>query len=385
MAQRLPPLAALQAFETAARCMSFTKASEKLYVTKSAISHQIKTLEDYLGVKLFDRSARRLVLTQAGKACFPTLKEGFDRLAVAVDRINELETRDVLKISVSSSLAGKWLVPRLGQFEMLYPDIDVHVCAPIDVANLMREEVDIAIRYGPSQYPGLRVDQLWRESVLPVCSPCLLSGVRALRVPHDLRWHRLIHVDGVEYDDTYPDWASWLDAAGLSDIDPSRGLRFSLLSLAIQAAAECRGVALVGSVLVEDDLATGRLVKPLDFDYPDFRHAHCIVTTEAAAKLSRVQVFRDWLLEQAAVRGERTKATPSIPQPNSPVVGRVGENPIKSNGAKGGENKKGNSGKVEEIQQRTAPPSLRRRRHSSRLDRREPATDSRRRCNGQGV
>ncbi|MFQ5545550.1 MAG: transcriptional regulator GcvA [Acidiferrobacterales bacterium] len=361
MARRLPPLGALQAFEAAGRYMSFTKAADNLYVTKSAISHQIKTLEDYLGVKLFHRSARQLALTQAGEACFPTLKEGFDRLAVALDRVNELETRDVLKISVSPSFAAKWLVPRLGQFEMLYPDIDVHMCAPIDVANLMREEVDSVIRKGPSQYPGLRVDQLWSELVLPVCSPSLLSGVRALRVPHDLRWHRLIHVDGVEYDDAHPDWASWLDAAGLRDIDPTRGLRFSLLSLAIQAAIEGRGVALVGSVLVEDDLATGRLVKPFDFDYPDFSHAHCIVTTEVAAKLPRVRAFRDWLLEQAAVPGERTKGTPSTPQPNSPVVGRVGENPIKSNRAKGGKNKeKGNSGEVEEIQERTVPSSLRR-------------------------
>ena len=144
-----------------------------------------------------------------------------------------------------------------------------------------------------------------------------------MRVPHDLRGHRLIHVDGVEYDDVYPDWASWLNEAGLSDFDPTRGLRFNLSSLAIQAAIEGQGIALVGNVLVEDDLATERLLRPLDFDYPDFNHARCIVTTEAAARLPKVQAFRNWLLEQAAVPGERTKAIPSPLQFDVPVVGRV--------------------------------------------------------------
>jgi LysR family transcriptional regulator, glycine cleavage system transcriptional activator len=232
----------------------------------------------------------------------------------------------------------------------LYPDIDVHVCAPIDVANLMREEVDIVIGYGHSQYPGLRVDQLWSELVLPVCSPSLLSGARALRTPHDLRWHKLIHVNGVQYGDygdVYPDWASWLNAAGLSDIDPTRGLRFSLLSLAIQAAAEGRGVALVGNVLVEEDLASGRLVKPLDFDYPDFSHTRCIVTTEGAAKLPRVQAFRDWLLEQAGSAGQTHKGNPKH-APAQFLNSRTSrKKPVKPNGIKREENnEKVNSGEA---------------------------------------
>lgn len=331
MSRRLPPLTAFQAFETAARHLSFTKAAAELHVTKSAVSHQIKALENYLDVKLFHRSPRQLSLTDAGEATFPEAKVGFDRLATALHRLAELESRDVLRVSVSSSFAAKWLVPRLGQFEMLHPDIDVHICAAIDVTDLMRDEVDVVIRYGPNHYPSLLVDRLLDESAFPVVSPTLLNA-GALRKPHDLRGYRLIHVDEFEYDDGYPIWASWLDAAGVSDIDPTRGPRFSLMSLAIQTAIEGRGVALVGSALVEDDLAAGRLVRPFEFDCPDVNYPRCMITTEVTAKLSKVEAFRDWLIGQVAVPGESTNMISSTPQ--SPLVGIVGEKAIESNGGK---------------------------------------------------
>lgn len=314
MSRRLPPLNAFQAFEATARLMSFTNAAAELHVTKSAISHHIKTLEHYLGIKLFDRSSRNLTLTKEGQACLPELKQGFDRLEAALDRLTCLEPDSSLKINTSLSFAGKWLMPRLGQFEKLYPDIEVHISTAVDIDNLLRGEADVLIRYGPNRYPGLRVEPLPSESIFPVISPSLLSGSKPLRSPHDLAEHRLIHVNNYKRDDVYPCWSSWLDTAGVTDINPIRGLHYTQMSLAIQAAVEGRGVALVGSIMVDEDLAAGRLSRLFDFDYPDIGSSRCMCTTKACAKLPHVEAFCDWVLKQAAESSERINMITDVPQ-----------------------------------------------------------------------
>lgn len=298
MSRRLPPLNALRAFEAAGRHLSFTRAAEELNVTAAAVSHQVKALEDFLGIALFRRLPRGLLLTEAGQACLPGLSEGFDGLAEAVERARGLEARGVLTVSAPPSLAGKWLVPRLERFREAYPDIDIRVSASMDLVDFARDDVDAALRFGPGRYPGLRVDRLMGEEIFPVCSPTLLAGPHPLRTPEDLRWHTLIHDDSVTRDETFPDWRMWLHAAGVTGVDVSRGPRFSPSSVAIEAAIDGQGVVLGRGVLVKADLAAGRLVKPFELTFP-VAFSYSLVCPEATAERPKIVAFRTWVLEEA--------------------------------------------------------------------------------------
>lgn len=299
MARDLPPLNALRAFEAAARHLSFSKAAEELHVTPAAVSHQVKGLEDLLGVQLFRRLTRAIRLTEAGQAALPVLREAFDRLADGV-ALMRAETKDkVVTVSLEPSLAAKWLVPRLDRFRMANPDIEVRVDANEKPVDFRRDDVDLAIRYGTGKYPGLEVDRLLSEEIFPVCSPSLLDGAKPLARPDDLRHHRLLHVEWNQDDLMAPSWRKWLLAAGLKDIDVARGSVFSMMTLAIQAAIDGQGVALASSVLVADDLASGRLVVPFDLgrrDLLDF--AYYLVVPKRTAPLPKVAAFKAWLFEE---------------------------------------------------------------------------------------
>ncbi len=304
MDTRLPPLNALRAFEAAGRHLSFTRAAEELHVTPAAVSHQIKALEDYLGVKLFRRSNRALLLTDAGQACLPALRAGFERLAESVEAARLQSAHRALTVSVAPSFGAKWLVPRLDRFYAAHPGTDVRVDASTRLVDPLREEIDLCIRYGPGSYPGLHVECLLAEAVVPVCSPRLLKGPNALRTPEDLCRQTLLHVDTPIGDDSYPDWAMWLAAAGVRDCDAERGPRFSMASMAVQAAIAGQGVALAGSVLVDDDVAAGRLVKPFELRFP-VKFAYYVVCPEATAEQPRIVAFRQWLRAEAANASER--------------------------------------------------------------------------------
>ena len=302
--RRLPPLNALRAFEAAARHLSFAKAAEELNVTPAAISHQVKALEDYCQVKLFRRLTRALLLTDAGQAALPGLREGFDRLAEAAERLQSARPGNVLTISVAPSFGAKWLVPRLDRFRARHPEYEVRIDATDHTVDFSREAVDVGLRYGRGNYPGLRADALLTEVSTPVCSPRLLEGERALRAPEDLRHHTLLHVSWQTEDDSAPNWRMWLLAAGVRDVDPTRGLSFNQETLAIQAAIEGQGVALTGSVLAGDDLAAGRLVRPFELslcDPVDF--GYYIVSPEETAGHPKVAAFRGWILDEAAAAG----------------------------------------------------------------------------------
>ncbi len=303
MARKLPPLNALRAFEAAARHLSVSRAAEELNVTPAAVSHQVKALEDHLGVPLFRRLNRAVMLTDAGQLFLPGLRDGFDRLADAVDRARaECET-GTLKLSVGPSFAARWLVPRLERFRAGHPDIDVRIDATDRLVDLARGEADLAIRYGPGGYPGLRVDQLLTEEVFPVCDPRLCEGASPLRQPDDLRHHTLLHVHWDTGDETWPDWRMWLLAAGVEGVAVTRGPRFSMESLAAQAAVAGHGVALLSSAIVADDLAAGRLCKPFTLSLP-MSFAYYVVSTEAAVEQPKVAAFRDWVLAEAG-RGRK--------------------------------------------------------------------------------
>ncbi|NNG04295.1 MAG: transcriptional regulator GcvA [Inquilinus sp.] len=298
--RRLPPLNALRAFEAAGRHLSFSKAAGELNVTPAAISQQVKLLEEHLGVMLFRRLNRALLLTDDGQICLPALRDGFDRLADAVARIAARREANVLTVSVAPSLAAKWLAPRLDRFYRRHPDFDIRIDATATLADFSSDGVDVAIRYGDGNYPGMRVDCLMTEEVFPVCSPRLTDGADPLSDIGDLARFPLLHIDWAGREDDWPDWRMWLAAAGFPDIDASRGSRFTHTSMAVQAAVDGVGVALGCRSIAADDLAAGRLVKPFDLTLvPDF--CHYVVAPERTADRPEIALFRDWILREAGV------------------------------------------------------------------------------------
>ena len=265
MSRRLPPLNSLRAFEAAARYLSFTKAAEELHVTAAAVSQQVKILEEYFNVLLFRRLTRALMLTDAGQSVLPVLQEGFDKLAEADRLLRNRQDERVLTVSVPPSFGAKWLVPRLDRFRQAHPEYDVRIDATDVKVDFRQDNTDIALRYGRGNYKGLIAERLLSEFVIPVCSPDLQQGEHPLKKPDDLRYHTLLHVEWKMENEAAPNWRMWLRAAGIEDIDSDRGPRFSLETMAVQAASEGQGVALASSALVSDDIAAGRLVRP----FPD--------------------------------------------------------------------------------------------------------------------
>ncbi len=297
MPRPLPSLNALRAFESAGRHLSFTKAAAELNVTPAAISHQVKALEELLEVPLFRRVTRALRLTDAGQAALPTLSQGFDKLAQGVEQMRAHCESRVLTISVSPSFGAMWLMPRLEHFRSRHPDIEIRIDGTDRLVDLARDDADVAVRYGPGGYNGVRLDWLFSQVNTPVCSPALLSGEHPLGQPDDLRHHTLLHVD---WKDAEASWRMWLLAAGLHDIDPTRGPRFTMENMAVQAALDGHGVALIGDILVADDLAAGRLVRPFDPSLSTpLTFSFYLLSAKDSAEQPKVAAFRDWLLEEA--------------------------------------------------------------------------------------
>ncbi|MDX1539949.1 MAG: transcriptional regulator GcvA [Geminicoccaceae bacterium] len=289
MADRLPPLNALRTFEAAARHLSFTKAAEELFVTQTAVSHQIKALEEQLGVQLFRRLNRRLLLTDEGQLLVPEVREAFDLLGSAVRRLRE-QQGGALSISATSSFGPKWLASRIGRFQALHPEFEIQLTATPRLVDFIREGIDCGVRYGMGDWPGLRADRLFDAEVIPVTSPQLAAG---LKQPDDLKRHTLIHVLG-----DIDDWRMWLKAAGVDGIDPAKGLKFDSALMALQSAAASAGVAIGQRRLVEEDLASGLLVAPFDLKWPD-GCAYYFVSPESRADVPKIAMFRDWLIAEA--------------------------------------------------------------------------------------
>ena len=312
MHNRLPPLNSLRAFESAARHLSFRKAAEELHVTPAAVSHQIKILEDQLGVQLFRRLTRAVELTEAGSSFLPKLSEAFGVMAQAVNKVRAHEKTGALSVNVPPSFAAKWLMPRLHRFVTAYPDIDIRIIASMRLVDTRQQDTsygypdehdrtgdfDIDIRFGSGKYPRYRVDKLFSVSFTPLCSPRLLEGLRPLKKPADLRYHLLLHDELPDIREGWPNWALWLKAAGVEDIDASRGPHFNHPILGLEAAVDEMGVALGVKELAAYDLAAGRLVAPFDLVLA-IDSAYYLVVSEASADRPKVKVFREWLLKEA--------------------------------------------------------------------------------------
>jgi len=302
MGRRLPPLNAVRAFEAAARHLSFTLAAEELNVTQAAVSHQVKALEQRLGVPLFRRLNRGLRLTDAGALYRTELEDILDRLEQATERLRASEAAGLLTVSTGTSFASKWLVPRLQRFRERRPDIDVRIDADDALTDFRRDNVDLAIRYGGGVYPGLYSVKLLQDTVFPVCGPKLLEDRYPLRAPEDLKHHTLLHDQGV-----VEDWSSWLRTAGVSGVDASRGPSFSHSAMLIEAAIAGQGVALARSSMVAHDLREGRLVQPFLLSLrPEF--SYWVVCPQATVDKPKIAEFRAWVLEEAAAEtGERAQ------------------------------------------------------------------------------
>jgi LysR family glycine cleavage system transcriptional activator len=282
----------LRAFEAAARHLSFTQAADEIHITQAAVSHQIRTLEDALGVRLLRRLNRAVRLTEEGQEFFTEVRKALSHLSTAVEKLAAPDAGGPLTVSVLPSFASKWLVPRLGRFRQKHPEIDVRISPSTQLTDFRRDDVDIVVRYGKGRYEGLHSVRMMTEDIFPVCSPALLSGANALRRPEDLRHHTLL------YDDGHVDWAMWLLVAGVNDIGSSQGPYFTDSALVIQAAAAGQGVALARGALAADDLAAGRLVKPFDIAIPT-EYAYYVVCPKATSHHPKIAAFREWLLDEA--------------------------------------------------------------------------------------
>ena len=289
----LPPLNALRAFEAAARLSSATKAAEELHVTQAAVSHQIRLLEDSLGVELFRRLPRGLMLTDEGQLLLQPLSEAFDQIAGAVERIRGRAASGVLSVTAPPSFAGGWLVPRLIRFQALHPEIEVHIHSSPRLVDLAREPIDIGIRYGRGNWPGVNALRLMDEDIFPVCAPGMLEAERPLRRPSDLKHHTLIH------NDRFPDdWQRWLSAAGVRGIDPFRGPTFDTTSLTHEAAATGLGIAIGRTRLTHRELESGRLIAPFSINLPE-EYAYYICSAPNRHDQPKARAFCQWIKEEA--------------------------------------------------------------------------------------
>jgi LysR family glycine cleavage system transcriptional activator len=288
------PLNALRTFEAAARHQSFLKAADELAVTPGAVSRQIKALELELGLRLFERFNRAVRLTAAGERLAEGVGRGLSAFQAAVAEAQGARAGP-LAVSVMHSLAARWLAPRIHDFHARHPDIQVLIAASDNPADLVRDRIDVALRYGPGPYPGLAATQLIATRMFPVCSPKFLE-TQTLAAPADLA-HALLLSD-VNVIPTETAWPHWLAAAGAADVDSTRGLQFSNTYLAIEAALAGRGVALAQEAMVVDELAAGRLVRPFDLAIQG-AHNHWILTLPEKADVPAVRRFRAWLIDQA--------------------------------------------------------------------------------------
>ena len=291
MSRRLPPLNSLRSFEAAARQLSFTKAADELNVTQAAVSHQVRSLEDWLGFPLFRRLSRSLVLTEAGQLLFRDVGVALDTLAAGINRVQREDQEGVLTLSTLDSFAATWLVPRLGRFRAAHPDIDLRMVISDQVVDLVREGIDVAIRHGIGGWPGLTSTLLCNEVLFPVCAPALLERGPPLNEPADLAHHTLLH------EEMPLTWRDWLAAVGCNLANPDRGPSFTHASLAIMAARAGEGVALGRSVIVADDLAKGLLVRPFDFVLP-VPQAFFLLCPEGAEDRPKIKAFREWLVAE---------------------------------------------------------------------------------------
>ncbi|MFD1157669.1 transcriptional regulator GcvA [Roseovarius aestuarii] len=295
MVNHLPPLAALRALEAASRHRSFTRAAAELNVTQSAISHQIRNLERQWGVELFERGTRPLRLTRGGAALAPVAGDFFTRLSATLDDLRAENLRGPLKVSTLESFALTWLVPRLSDFNERHPEIDVWISTKDGHVNFKAEDIDLGVRFGHGDYPGLHSRLLLRENVFPVCSAELLNRLGPPSNPAELIRYPLLQVhDGV----MSSQWKTWLAAAGVPDLPLDEGPRFPNTNMALQAATTGQGIALARSAHLDGSLSVASLTRLFDVHCPS-ESAYYLVCPTGAQSRPRIAAFFDWISAEA--------------------------------------------------------------------------------------
>lgn len=300
MARRLPPLNGVKSFEAAARSESFTRAAEELNVTQGAVSHQVKALEDTLGLKLFHRERQRLILTEAGRDYLIVVRDALDQIAVGTERLLRRQESGTLTVSTSPDFAAKWLVNRLSRFAEKHSDVDLRIAATTHYVDFARDDVDIAIRHGDGNWPGLDVQRLYAERLFPVCSPKLVAGRNRITRAADLLKFPLLRLEDAR------NWTRLFEAAGVkARVGP--GPVLNRASMLLDAAIDGQGVALARTALAAWDLINGRLVRPVDVSLR-VANTYWIVCPKAVSSIPKIATFRNWVLAETAEDTRRLKA-----------------------------------------------------------------------------
>lgn len=309
--RRLPPLSALRAFEAAARHRSFKHAAAELAVTPTAISHQIRALEDHVGIRLFERHTRQVILKPEAESLYPVLRDGFDAFAQAVARLGAARSRNSVTISATAAFSAKWLLPRMAHFQKAHPEIDLQLHASDEAVDLNANAVDIAIRYGTGPYPGLIAEPLFTDRFAPVANPAL-----KVKTYDDLKRAAFIHFAWRRVHPANPTWRGWFRAAGLSPLSSSQ-FSFSDESHAIQATVAGQGIALLSLALVADEIAAGRLVQPFGPELQGMTYH--LVEPSDRPRTSQIAAAREWLLtETMAFRASAgSKSTRAASRPKA--------------------------------------------------------------------
>jgi LysR family glycine cleavage system transcriptional activator len=296
MTPRIPPMQALRAFEAAARFGSLSKAADALALTHGAISHQIKSLEATLDVRLVERAGRGIRITDDGMRLAARVRAALADIADALREASERKSGRQLRVSVTPSFAARWLLPRLGSFIARHPDVDLDVRAGSALVDFQRDDVDVAVRWGYGDWPGVKAEELLRDVFFPVCSPRLPDLPRA---PADLARHTLLRSD-----DEF--WKPWFDAVGLGWPEPDRGPIFNDSSLMLQAAVDVQGIALARASLIGNDIRNGLLMRLFDIDVPGPRRYY-LVYPPRMADSPKLALFRAWLRDEIAAREPSTR------------------------------------------------------------------------------
>lgn len=293
--RKLPPLKAVQCFEAASRLSSFAAAAEELLVTPSAVSHQIRALEREVGLSLFHRVHRSIVLTDAGRRYAEQIADAFGLIEAATRSIDRTGKADILTIHSVPSFATQWLMPRLSRYSALHPDVDVRLNASVDRVDLSAGEADFDIRYG-TVFPdtGVEVIPFPEETIVVLCAPEIAYGEKPIRVLDDLRHHTLIFSEV-----NLVSWRDWLDQMGLPDIPTDRGPRFDRTFMAISAAVDGLGVGLESRLQIQREIDSGRLVLPFGMRGPRLV-CHRLLFLRSKANVPKIKNFREWLQAQLA-------------------------------------------------------------------------------------
>lgn len=294
-------LNALKAFEASARHQSFSSAAVELSVTPAAVGQLVRTLEDFLGTPLFKRANGgkiRLVPTEAAERALTDIRAGFDRLALGMEQLKETSSSGILTVTVSPAFAAKWLLPRIDKFQSIWLDMDVRLDTSLKPMDFAVQRVDVGVRYGLGNWPGLVAEKLMEEDVYPVCSPVLLNKQGQFNNPADIAHETLIHDLSMDAHTGFPSWQTWLSKVGVLDATAARGMQINNSAAVLQAAIEGQGIALARSVMARDDLAAGRLIRL----FPDIEYAsplaYYVVYRSECASLPKLKAFRDWIFDQ---------------------------------------------------------------------------------------